>query len=403
MDYLKPYSHTRGFNYVPSTAYNDIAFWRDYDEALVERELTYAQRLGLNSARVFLAYVVYEREPRAFLGCLRHFTRAAHDRGISVVPVIWDSCFSDARPEYDCQVNDWFPNPGVQRLGPDFWPAGERYCQELVDTLGPELGLAIWDVMNEPMVTTWIRQEEPERGRRVQTIWTFAHHFCAFMKRIDSAHPITVGVSRAPQLVEIGPDVDVLSFHDYGPTRAAIRAHFDEAIGFARALEKPILVSEIACLARANPYDVTLEICQRLGMGWYLWELMIGVSRWRQIHGFVYPDGTIRDPSIVAAVQGFFRRRTGEIVRANVDTEGRATRTLGEADEWLGQANASYADGLRILEQIANMLEAGELVPLTELPSAKVMALAEETPANRATLYRLLVRWSETVAGDVRR
>ena len=87
MELLKPYQHLRGFNYVPSTAVNDIAFWRDYDEALVERELTYAQRLGLNRARPFLAYVVYEHDPQSFLARLRHFVRAAHDRGISVMPV----------------------------------------------------------------------------------------------------------------------------------------------------------------------------------------------------------------------------------------------------------------------------------------------------------------------------
>ena len=120
MELLKPYSHVRGFNYVPSTAVNDIAFWRDYDEALVERELTYAQRLGLNSARPFLAYVVYEHDPKTFLARLRHFVRAAHERGISVMPVVWDSCFDSTLPTYESSENKWIPNPGVQRLGPDF-------------------------------------------------------------------------------------------------------------------------------------------------------------------------------------------------------------------------------------------------------------------------------------------
>jgi hypothetical protein len=59
------FKNLRGFNYTPSTATNDISFWRDYDEALIEKELTYAQRLGLNSARVFLSYVVYEHDKKA--------------------------------------------------------------------------------------------------------------------------------------------------------------------------------------------------------------------------------------------------------------------------------------------------------------------------------------------------
>ena len=398
MELLKRYQHLRGFNYVPSTAVNDIAFWRDYDEALVERELTYAQRLGLNSARPFLAYVVYEQEPQSFLARLRHFVRAAHDRGISVMPVVWDSCFDDTLPTYGSTENKWIPNPGVQRLGPDFWPAGEAYCRDLVQTLGPEPGLLMWDMMNEPMVTSWVGEDVPDRDSRISIIWNFVHHFCGVMKELDGAHPITVGVAYAANLAQVETHVDVLSFHDYRNTRAAIRAHIDEGNRIAEANQKPIFISELACLARANPYDVTLEICQEAGIGWYLWELMIGVSRWRDIHGVVYPDGTVRDPSIVAAIRGFFRRRGPDMVAPNVDKEGAATRVLAQAEKWLGTVNSDYAAGVGLLETIANLLEAGEHVPMSDPPSARALALAEESAANRVELVRLLVLWGEVLA-----
>ena len=400
MELLRPYAHLRGFNYVPSTAVNDIAFWRDYDEALVEKELTFAQRLGLNSARPFLAYVVYEQDPKSFLARLRHFVTAAHDRGISVMPVIWDSCFDDTMPTYGSTENKWIPNPGVQRLRPDFWPAGEAYCRDLVQTLGAEPGLVMWDIMNEPMITSWVREDAPERGERIRTIWNFVHHFCGVMKGLDSAHPITVGVAHAAALAQVEDHVDVLSFHDYRPTRAAIRAHIDEGIRVAEACQNPIFISELACLARANPYDVTLEICHDVGIGWYLWELMIGESRWRDIHGVVYPDGTVRDPSIVAAIQGFFRRRGPGTILPAVDKEGAATRVLSQAKEWLGSVDGDYTKGVGLLETIVNLLEAGEHVPMSEPPSAKVLELAdaEESPASRAELVRLLVLWSETLA-----
>lgn len=400
MEHLTPYGHVRGFNYVPSTAFNDIAFWRDYDEALVERELTFAQRLGLNSARPFLAYVVYEHDPKAFLARLTHFVRAAHDRGISVMPVVWDSCFDDTRPTIDSTENKWIPNPGVQRLGPEFWPAGEAYCQDIVQTLGPEPGLLMWDIMNEPQITSWISEDVPERDQRIQSIWTFVHHFCAVMKELDSTHPLTVGVANVATLQHVETHVDVLSYHDYLPTRAAIRAQIEDGLRVAEANQKPILISELACLARANPYDVTLQVCQEAGIGWYLWELMIGASRWRDIHGVVYPDGTVRDPSIVAAIQGFFRRRGPDAIPPAVDKEGAATRVLTHADEWLGTPDADYAQGLALLETIVNLLEAGEHVPMSEPPSAQVLQLAnlEESSASRAELVRQLVLRSETLA-----
>ena len=400
MELLSPYGHLRGFNYVPSTAVNDIAFWRDYDEALVERELTFAQRLGLNSARPFLAYAVYEHDRKGFLARLRHFVRAAHDRGISVMPVVWDSCFDDTRPTIDATENKWIPNPGVQRLGPEFWPAGEGYCADLVQTLGSEPGLAMWDIMNEPLITSWVMEETAERDERKGTIWNFVHHFCGVMKELDSAHPITVGVANVATLGNVETHVDVLSYHDYLPTRAAIRAQIDDGLRVAEANQKPIFISELACLARANPYDVTLEICQEAGIGWYLWELMIGKSRWRDIHGVVYPDGTVRDPSIVAAIQGFFRRRGPDMIPPAVDKEGAATRVLGQAGLWLGTPDGDYAQGVSLLETVANLLEAGEHVPMSDPPSAKVLALAgaAETDSNRAELVRLLVLWSESLA-----
>ncbi len=400
MELLNPYAHLRGFNYTPSTAVNDISFWRDYDEGLVERELTYAQRLGLNSARPFLAYVVYEHDPKSFLNRLTHFVRTAHDRGISVMPVVWDSCFDDTMPTIGSTENKWIPNPGVQRLGPEFWPAGEAYCADLVQTLGSEPGLAMWDIMNEPLITSWVMEDTPERDERKGTIWNFVHQFCGVMKELDSAHPITVGVANVATLAQVEAHVDVLSYHDYLPTRAAIRAQIDDGLRVAEANQKPIFISELACLARANPYDVTLEICQEAGIGWYLWELMIGKSRWRDIHGVVYPDGTVRDPSIVAAIQGFFRRRGPDMIPPAVDKEGAATRVLGQAKEWLGTPDDDYAQGVILLETIANLLEAGEHVPMSDPPSARALALtsAVETDSNRAELVRLLVLWSEALA-----
>ncbi len=398
LDWFKPFGDLRGFNYTPSTAANDIAFWRDYDEGLVERELDLAQRLGLNSARVFLAYVVYEREPQAFLRRLGHFVAAAHARGIRTLPVVWDSCFDETLPLYESDENKWIPNPGVQRLGRDFWPDGERYCQDLAQAIGPQPGLQMWDVMNEPTVTTWLDVPAPLRNRRLQTVWSFARHFCGVMKRADPQHPVTVGVARAGELNDIGADVDILSWHDYSPTRQGVFDSITQAMQIATRFRKPAFLSEVGCLARANPYDMTLEICRQMGVGYYIWELMIGVSRWRDIHGVVYPDGSVRDPAIVAALQGFFRKRGPGAVPAAVDKEGAAGRALREADDWLAAGGADRAAGLRIAEVLANLLEAGELIALAELPTARVLALRQDTPANRAELRRRVALWRDALA-----
>ncbi len=405
MNQTETIKNIRGFNYTPSTATNDISFWRDYDEALVERELTYAQRLGLNSARVFLAYVVWEREPEAFARRLTHFVRAAYARGITTMPVVWDSCFSEVEPTYEADINDWIPNPGVMNLGEQFWPKGEQYCQALVETLRDEPGLLMWDVMNEPLITSWIFNAGAEKAQRMETLWTFVRHFCEVFKKLDPAHDTTVGVHTSENLAVIGEASDVLSFHDYSPTREAIGKMLDLGLEYGRKLGKAVFVSEISCLARANPYDVTIQACMERGLGWFTWELMIGKSMWRDIHGIVYPDGTVRDPSIVAAVQGFFRKREGEIIAPNLNKEGAVSRVLAQAADWLKPAEDQYAYkpyhmGLSALDMMANLIEAGEILPMVDLPSLKVLALAAETPENRSEVVRLLNEWGAVLKAN---
>ena len=53
---LKDYSFVRGFNYTQSNVWTDVNFWEEYDHDIVERDLGYAERLRLNSARIFSAF-----------------------------------------------------------------------------------------------------------------------------------------------------------------------------------------------------------------------------------------------------------------------------------------------------------------------------------------------------------
>ena len=91
MKVQKDYSWLKGFNYVPSYAQNSLEFWNKYDGEQIEKELEYARRLGLNCARVFLAYVVYKKGPEAFCRNVLHFVRSAWEKGICTLPVVWDS------------------------------------------------------------------------------------------------------------------------------------------------------------------------------------------------------------------------------------------------------------------------------------------------------------------------
>ncbi|MFR6277749.1 MAG: hypothetical protein ACLULM_02375 [Acutalibacter sp.] len=154
---------------------------------------------------------------------------------------------------------------------------------------------------------------------------------------------------------------------------------------------------------RSNPYDMELEILAEYGFGFYVFELMIGQSIWRKVHGICYPDGTVRDPSIVAAVQGFFRNRGPSAIPEDVNEEGSAHLAIRLATETLAKTadrsrrhmereNAELL--LEAAEYIANLLEAGQYVPMRVPPTARIEAYRRQEHPNldeiRTWLYQLV-------------
>src|ERR1700722_9812839 len=49
---VENFSSMRGANYVPSYARNDVQIWLDFNPAVIDKELGYAEQLKLNTVRV---------------------------------------------------------------------------------------------------------------------------------------------------------------------------------------------------------------------------------------------------------------------------------------------------------------------------------------------------------------
>jgi len=163
---------------------------------------------------------------------------------------------------------------------------------------------------------------------------------------------------------------------------------------------KPVINNETGCLCRSNPYDMAVETADRYGIGWYLFELMIEEEggMWSKVHGIVYPDGTVRDPSIVAAILGFFRNRNETAIQSDVNQEGHADKAIAAARDAL-EKRAGAEELLEAAENVANLLEAGELVPMAVPPTARIAAYRRSEKKDireiRSFLYNLVCRLKE--------
>ena len=340
----------RGFNYTPTyvkTPRHHIDSWIHYDSSVVEFDLDLAQRLNLNQVRVFIMYPAYVEDKDNLPQKLQHFVRECHKRGMGVMPVI---------------------NYGPWRHDTTKYPLAREWAQFLIDAIGDEPGLAMWDVMNEP---DWPPAPKEWVEREFETAKFLANTF----HELDPNTPITIGAAFVDGMIALADYADVLQYHDYSPTRAAIMDNIQRAKAFAAKVNKPLINGEIGCIARANPYDITLQEHMEAKVGWYIWELMIVREGWGTVHGVFYEDGTVRDPSIAAAIMGFFRKRSEDILPAIPDDEGRITQMVDSCETWLKDPDQSWERGLDIAETCAYLLEAAELVPMRIPPSQQVYML----------------------------
>ncbi len=420
------YSKLRGFNYTQGNVWNDLYFWENYDHAIVDREMGYAERLRLNSARIFLIYSSYVKDPVRFLANLRDFVRTAWSHGISTNPILY--CGFRFLPE------DRQPHPASdERLKPlprtvldkSSWVLGEQYFDDVLAAIGDEPGLLFWDISNEPGYTddfvTWY-DGEPEHlqtfrtrpdmavlRERQEKVWEIIRHFCKYVKAKDPAHDIGVGNIFVFETEPSGTAdlVDVIIFHDYSATRKRLHNVLDQAVALGKKYNKPVVDNETCCLVRSNPYDMAIELHEEYGIGWYLFELMIGEDGWNRAHGVVYQDGTIRDPAIVAALFGFHRNRGKDspIIRADVNQEDYVTELLKRIETLMISTrrnrrmdhSTDAAEVLELCEYAANILEAGELVPMAMPPTARVAAYRRQPDPDVEELKDWLYEMADTL------
>jgi hypothetical protein len=342
----------RGFNYTPANVASPrhhIDCWVHYDSATIIFDLNLAKSLNLNQVRIFVPYAVYTEDKEALPDKLKHFLRECNKRGIGVMPVVGSG--------------PWLRDTSLRTQG-------REWVKFLVNSISKEPGLAFWDVMNEP---DW----PPTPKERVLNNFENCKFMAKTFHEIDPNTPVTIGMAFVDGMIELADYVDVLQFHDYMQTNEQIRNNITRAKEFAAKVKKPLINGEIGCIARANPYDITLQEHMNAKVGWYIWELMIVRKGWGPVHGVFYEDGTVRDPSIAAAIMGFFRKRTADILPAVPDKEGWVTKVVDQSNKWLKDPSGTWKDGLDIAETGAHLLEAAEITAMRIPPTQEVDMLRQ--------------------------
>src|SRR5258708_7915315 len=150
-----------------------------FDSARINKELGWAENIGMNTLRVFLHDMLWEQDPEGFKNRIAQFLTICERHHIRPMFVLFDSVW-DPYPKLGKQRD---PKPGVHNSG---WVQGpglaalqdekqytrlESYVKGVVGAFARDRRVLCWDIWNEPDNMNGSNYSEPQNKLdRVMTL-----------------------------------------------------------------------------------------------------------------------------------------------------------------------------------------------------------------------------------------
>jgi len=322
-----------GSNFIPSTAINELEMWQadTFDLPTIDRELGWAEGLGMNTMRVFLHNLLWQQDSAGFLRRTDQFLQVADKHHIRIMFVLLDSVW-DPYPKLGRQRD---PKPHVHNSGWVQAPGAEilknepRWNQELkpyvvgvISHFRDDPRVLMWDLMNEPDNEngSYKAQELPNKAevalRLLREEWKWA-------RSSNPSQPLTSGVwkedwSSDDKLSAMASfqlqNSDVITFHSYDPPD-----EMKSRMASLRRFGRPIVCTEYMARPRGSTFAAILPLLKAERVGAYNWGFVNGKSQtiypwdsWEKtytgeppvwFHDIFRKDGSPYDPKEVTLIR----------------------------------------------------------------------------------------------------
>jgi hypothetical protein len=336
-----------GANYVPDDAINQLEMWQaaTFDPKEIDRELGWAQGIGMNTMRVFLHDMLWEQDPAGFKQRMDTFLTIAAKHHIRPVFVIFDSCW-DPMPKLGPQHppipgvhnSGWVQSPGAAALeDPQQYPRLQAYVTGVVGAFANDKRILAWDLWNEPDNGGGGDYGKEEPANKAQLVAALLPQVFAWARAAHPIQPLTSGVwdgdwssfqTLSPAAKIQVSQSDIITFHNYGwPEQFAERIHE------LRQYHRPVMCTEYMARGAGSLFDLDLPIAKKEHVGVINWGLVAGKTQtylpwdsWQRpyvdvqptvwFHDVFHPDGTL------------YRQEEGDLMR---QLTGRGTAPVAPA------------------------------------------------------------------------
>jgi Cellulase (glycosyl hydrolase family 5) len=282
-----------GSNFITSSAINELEMWQPdtFDLPAVDRELGWAQSLGMNTMRVFLHNLLWQQDSQGFLRRIDQFLEVADKHHIRITFVLLDSVW-DPRPHLGKQPapkphvhnSGWVQAPGADLLKDESrWNTELKpYIIGVLSHFHDDKRVLMWDLMNEPDNGNDVYKatELPDKAARALKLlreeWKWA-------RIVNPAQPLTSGVwkgnySSDSSLSEMErfqlQNSDVITFHSYDPPDVMSRR-----IDSLRRYHRPIICTEYMARPLGSTFASILPLLKEEHVGAYNWGFVNGKSQ----------------------------------------------------------------------------------------------------------------------------
>jgi hypothetical protein len=280
-----------GSNYIPSSAVNQLEMWQadSFDPKRIDRELGWAEELGMNTMRVFLHDLLWQQDPAGFKSRIETFLSIAAKHGIRPMFVLFDSSWDPSPhvgrqppPRPGVHNSRWVQSPGAAALSdPRQYPRLAGYVTGVIGAFATDPRILAWDLWNEPFSVADVdpyRTLEPANKREL--VHALLPQVFDWARQANPSQPLTSGLPRSPGSEQLSADErmqldlsDVVSFHMYSD------AGFRSLALWLQSFQRPLLCTEFMARSSGSTFKGTLPVAKAMRIAAYNWGLVNGKTQ----------------------------------------------------------------------------------------------------------------------------
>ena len=282
-----------GSNYIPATAINELEMWQEetFDPERIDKELGWAESIGLNTMRVFLHDLPWQQDPKGFQKRIDAFLSIAAKHRIRPLLVLFDSCW-DPSPELGRQRSPrpgvhnsgWVQSPGAKVLqDPEQYRRLETYVAGVVGAFAKDKRILGWDVWNEPDNKNEGSYNSLEPKNKEELVLALLPKVFHWARHENPTQPLTSGVWKgdwsSPDKLDAMAKIqiemsDVISFHSYDKPE-----EFEKRILWLQKYHRPILCTEYMARGNGSTFQGSLPIAKKYNVAAINWGLVAGKTQ----------------------------------------------------------------------------------------------------------------------------